>query len=235
VNLILLFPDDFVDTNRVRLTGRRHAHVCTVQRAEVGTELRVGLLNDRVGRGRVTALTATALEMEVALAEPPPAPLPVSLLLALPRPKSLKRLLQAVTAMGVKRLTLVNSWRVEKSYWLSPTLEAGMVREHMILGLEQERDTVLPEVSLRRRFKPFVEDEVPRLIEGTVALAAHPAAPEACPRNVQQPVTLAVGPEGGFTPYEVELLCRQGFRAVTLGPRPLRVEQAIAALLGRLF
>ena len=95
-------------------------------------------------------------------------------------------------------------------------------------------DTRLPEVMLRPRFKPFVEDEVPALSSGSRALLAHPYARQPCPRRVQEPVTLAVGPEGGFIAYEVELLEAQGFEAVSLGARILRVEHAIPALLGRL-
>ena len=48
-------------------------------------------------------------------------------------------------------------------------------------------------------------------------------------------MTLAIGPEGGFIPYEVEALQRAGCRPVSLGPRRLRVEQAVAVLLGRLL
>jgi 16S rRNA U1498 N3-methylase RsmE len=85
------------------------------------------------------------------------------------------------------------------------------------------------------RFKPFVEDELRGLIAGTQALVAHPAAARPCPHAVHDPVSLAVGPEGGFTPYEVELLCAHGLEAVSLGARPLRVEHAVPALLGRIL
>ena len=40
------------------------------------------------------------------------------------------------------------------------------------------------------------------------------------------PVTLLVGPEGGFSEEEVESARAQGFRSVGLGPRILRVETA---------
>jgi RsmE family RNA methyltransferase len=236
MNLVLLFAEDFRgDGERVRLEGRRARHVREVHRAAVGSCLRVGVLNDRVGVGKITAMTDSAVEMHVTLDGPPPAPLPVTLLVALPRPKTLRKVLQAVTAMGVKRIVLMKTWRVEKSFWLSPLLAEEALREQLVLGLEQAGDTVLPSVTVRRRFKPFVEDEVPALAAGTLALAAHPAASVACPRAVGRPVTLAVGPEGGFIPYEIDALRAQGFEAVSLGERRLRVEHALPALLCRLF
>jgi 16S rRNA (uracil1498-N3)-methyltransferase len=235
MNLILLFEEDFVGAQRVRLHGRRAQHVLAVHRAHVGDALRVGLVNAQIGSGVITSLSSDALELEVVLNHLPPPPLPVTLLLALPRPKSLKKVLQAITAMGVKRIVLMATWRVEKSFWDSPVLRAEGLHEHMVLGLEQARDTVLPEVTLRRRFKPFIEDEVPDLISGTRALLAHPAATRPCPRDVHGPVTLAVGPEGGFIAYEVDRLQAQGFEVVSLGARSLRVEHAVPALLGRLF
>ncbi len=137
--------------------------------------------------------------------------------------------------MGVQRLILVNAWRVEKSFWASPVLAPAAVREQLVLGLEQGGDTMLPTVELRRRLKPFVEDEAPALIAGTRALLAHPRAAVPCPRGLTEPVTLAIGPEGGFIEYELDLLVAHGFEAVTLGPRPLRVEHAVPALLGRIL
>jgi RsmE family RNA methyltransferase len=192
-------------------------------------------MNGQLGRGVITALRDDALEMDVALDQAPPPPLPVTLVLALPRPKSLKKVLAAVTTMGVKRVVLLNTFRVEKSYWQSPLLQPTALREQLLLGLEQAGDTVLPEISLRHRFKPFVEDEIAELTRGTRALVAHPTAVRPSPRDVQQAVTLAVGPEGGFIPFEVELLQAHGFEPVSLGVRRLRVEHAVPALLGRLF
>ena len=49
-----------------------------------------------------------------------------------------------------------------------------------------------------------------------------------------QPRIIAVGPEGGFIPYEIELLQQAGFNTLGLGPRIYRVETVIPLLLGKL-
>jgi 16S rRNA (uracil1498-N3)-methyltransferase len=235
VNLVLLLPGDFTGPDRVRLTGRRLEHVARVHRARVGDTLAVGLLEGDLGRGRVLRLDEGGLELEVALDQPPPPKLPLTLVLALPRPKVLNRTLAAAASLGVARICLVNAWKVEKSYWKSPRLDPDNLRLQRLLGLEQARDTRMPELTLHRLLRPFAEDELPALVRGSLGLVAHPGAPEPCPRAVAGPVTLAIGPEGGFLPAEVDLLERAGCRPVHLGARILRVETAVAALAGRLF
>jgi RsmE family RNA methyltransferase len=231
MNLILLFQDDFIDTTIARLQGRRLKHVLEVHRASVGDELCVGVLNGQIGSGKVTLLTQSVMEMEVRLERAPPAALPMTLILALPRPKALRRALRSVSSLGVKRIILLNCFRVEKSFWQSPFLGEASLKEQLILGLEQARDTVLPEVQLQPLFKPFVEDELPALIKGTLPLVAHPYATEICPRDLKRAVTLAIGPEGGFIPYEMEKLGACGFTPVQMGERILSVETAVPALI----
>lgn len=235
MNLLILHPEDCPEPGLARLSGRRLQHVREVHRAAVGETLRVGLLGGDMGSAEIVALSEVELVLRYTLEQAPPPKLPVTLLLALPRPKMLKRILETVATMGVQRLVLMNSYRVEKSFWDSPWLQAESVREQLLLGLEQGRDTVLPEVVLEPRFKPFVEDRLPGLSAGTRKLVAHPVAAETCPVQLQEPVTLAIGPEGGFIPYEVDKLREQGFEVVHLGSRILRVETAVPVLLSRLF
>lgn len=236
MNLLLLEDGDFVAEGRAVLRGRRLKHLHEVHRAAVGDSLRVGRLGGLMGEGRLLRLDSDEAELAVATLDlPPPAKLPLTLLLALPRPKMLKRVLQTVASMGVPRLVLLNSYRVEKSFWQTPFLEPAAIREQLILGLEQARDTVLPEVSIEQRFKPFVEDRLPQLAAGTLGLVGHPGAYPACPRAVDGAVTLAIGPEGGWIPYEVDKLQAAGLQPVQLGERILRVETAVTALLARLF
>lgn len=234
MNVILMEPADFTASGEVRLTGRRLAHVVSVHRASVGDQLRVGLLDGLMGEGVVTAIDDAALSMTVSLHEQPPPKQPVILVLALPRPKMLKRILQMVTTLGIEHLVLLNSFRVEKSFWQSPWLRADAIHEQLLLGLEQARDTVMPRVTLAPRFKPFVEDQLPELLQGRQGLLAHPVGGHPCPASLPMPFLLVIGPEGGFIPYEVEQLQRAGLMTVGLGSRILRVETAVAVALGRL-
>jgi RsmE family RNA methyltransferase len=235
VNLLLLEEADFIAADRVILRDRRLTHMQEVHRSQVGDSLRVGKIGGLMGSAELLRLDTTEAELRVALDQPPPNKLPLTMVLALPRPKMLRRVFQTVAAMGVPRIVLVNSYRVEKSFWQTPFLEPDAIREQLILGLEQARDTVLPQIIIEKRFKPFVEDRLPAITEGTLGLVGHPGNYPPCPRGLDQPVTLAIGPEGGWIPYEIDLLAKSGLQPVQLGDRILRVETAVTALLARLF
>lgn len=235
MNLLLLHDADFIAIDRVRITDRRLQHLNNVNKASVGQSLRAGRLGGLQGQASLLSISNTAAELQVDLQQPAPAKLPITLVLALPRPKMLRRTLQTIASMGVEKLVLVNSYRVEKSFWQTPFLLPDAINAELILGLEQARDTVLPEVILAKRFKPFVEDDLPAITANTRGLVAHPGDYPDCPRALSEPVTLAIGPEGGWIPYEVELLVKAGLQPVQLGERILRVETAVPALLARLF
>ena len=239
MNLLLLFPQDFISANRVRLNDHRLQHLLSIKKVCTNDVLDVGLLNDKQGKGRVVSINPEQIELEVQLDKDSVAPLAVNLILALPRLKMLKRILQTISAMGVKQLSLIHSAKVEKSYWQSPWLESEKMQQHLILGLEQAKDTQMPEVKFFKRFKPFIEDVAPELIYGTQAIVAHPGRGEQCfyeaANKRKQIVSLAIGPEGGFTDYEIDKFEQANFQTCHLGERILRVENAIPVLLGRLL
>jgi len=240
MNVVLLEPAELLPDGTARLDGRRAAHVAEVLRPAAGERILAGVVGGRLGEAEVLSVSppgagAPALVLAPRLDREPPPPSPVALLLAVPRPKMLRRVLQAAAAMGVKRIALCGSYRVEKSYFGSPALEPAAIREELLLGLEQGRDTVLPEVTVDRFFKPFLEDRLDALFPEPVRLLAHlagatplEAAPPAGARAV-----VAIGPEGGWTAYEAGRLVEKGFRPVTLGPRPLRVDAAVPFAVGQ--
>lgn len=235
MNLLLLEPHHFIDEHHALLDVGQRRHVLEVHKAELGETLRVGMLNGLMGQGVISQLSLNEIRLTVTLDTPPPSPLPLTVLLALPRPKMLKRSLQHLTTLGVKKIVLMNSYRVEKSFWQSPWLSPEKLHEQLILGLEQARDTILPEIVIEKRFKPFVEDRLPALMAGKRGLVAHPIGGERCPHQLSEPAVLAIGPEGGFIEYEVEKLAEVGMQRIHLGSRILRVETAVTAITSKLF
>lgn len=236
MNLILISPQEYIDaSNRVRLTGRRYKHIREVHKAKTGDTLSVGVINAKIGRGKVIGIDENSVELEIELTDDPPEPLPLMLILALPRPQVIKRVLLCAGSLGIKKIVLLNFFRVEKSLWQSSSLQEAAIREQLILGLEQAKDTVLPEVMLKKSFKKFAEDELPGIIRGTLPLVAHPGSEFLCPQNVKKPVTLVIGPEGGLIDHELKKLVSLGFKPVDLGPRILRVESVVSFIVGKLF
>ena len=235
MNLLILFKTDFISPDTVSLNGQRFEHLRKILRVGQGDFVKAGLLDGMLGTGEVIELNRDDIKLRVKLDSEPPPALPLTLICALQRPQTMKKVLQAVIAYGVKKLYFIHSKKVEKSYWSSPLLQEDALRKHIILGLEQSGDTVMPEIHFRQKFKPFVEDELTGIVGDSLGLTAHPSGREACPAQVGKAVTLCVGPEGGFTDYEIEMLEEHACPAVHLGTRPLRTEFAVCALLGRLF
>ncbi len=235
MNLLLFSAADRLDQQRIRVAGERLQHMVQVLGSQVGDELRVGEVGGMAGTGRLLEINEQQAVLAVELDRPPPPKLPLCLVLALPRPKMLRRIIRTVAELGVAELHLINSYRVDKSYWHTPALQADTLRGYLLQGLEQSRDTLLPTVSCHRRFKPFVEDDLPAMAAGRRALLAHPGDYPPCLAEPHRQTLLVIGPEGGFIPYEVEKLELAGCDTVSLGPRILRVETALTALVGRLF
>lgn len=235
MNLLLLYEEDRVRDDRFRIAGRRAVHLRNVLNVSEGDDLRVGLLEGPLGRGTVLAV-GEAIEITCIFEEKPPRP-PLDLVLAVPRPKSLKKLLPEVVALGVDRLVLLRTWRVAKPYLSTAILARGeyvsLVREGMMQGVT----TRAPTVTVEPLFKPFVEDRLPAFAKGRKKLVAHPYAARPLASHRIEPearVTLLIGPEGGLIPYEIETLQAIGFEPVKLGDRILRVETACVAALAQI-
>lgn len=235
MNLILLFQNDYISDTEIQINDHRFEHIKEVHKAKVGDELDVGLLNGKMGTGKIKAINNDNAILSVNLYQEPPSSLPLTLIIALPRPKVTSRLLQHCTSLGVKEIIFLNSYRVEKSYWNSPRLSPEKVEGAFIEGLQQAKDTLIPSLKLEKLFKPFVEDRLPDLCKGKQSFVAHPYTDKTCPRDSKAETVLVIGPEGGFIPYEIEKLQEAGCETISLGERILKVETAVTALIAKLF
>ncbi len=238
MNLILLDEHE-LDQQQVTLRDRRAQHIVRVIKAGVGERLRVGVVG--VGRGfgtvvRVDTSLATQDIVTINVGElgPQPAGIETVLTLAMPRPKVVPRVVAAAASMGVARIELTNAWRVDKSYFGSPSLSPNALAAAARLGCEQGGFVQVPTVTVFSRFMLWLEG-LPQT-ETETRVAAHPGSPTMLDGvgDLSGRARLAIGPEGGWIRAELDSLEGADFDAVSIGLGILRVETAVAALLGQL-
>jgi RsmE family RNA methyltransferase len=146
----------------------------------------------------------------------------------------MRRLWAPLASLGVDHIILTNADKVERNYFATHWLNEQTYRPLLIEGVEQSGDTRLPKVSILRRFKPFIEDQLDKEFGQAHKLLLHP-------RNARPlydtafrkgaHVLVAIGPEGGWSDYEVDILVSHGFECVAHGWRILRSDVACIATI----
>ncbi len=241
MNLLILTPDDMSGDAIYRVSGRRLEHMLTVLKLEAGDPIEIGLLNGPQGIGRIIAIEQQEASVEVEWFQEYRVPRPtIDLICAMPRPKILRKVLYVAGMTGIRSIHLVRANRTEKSYFLSPLLEQENYLPYLLEGLSQGKQTRLPSVHVHPLFRPFVEDDLPRLEGFSTAaklladLKSELWLNEIMPAELPNHLFVAVGPEGGLVEFERDLLVGAGFRPFLLGKATLRVEFALMAALAQI-
>lgn len=232
VNLVLIEPAELVD-GVVAVGDRRARHLRDVLGVTVGSRVRAGVIGGGIGTAEVVADDGARIALRLAVTEPAPPPLPVELVLAVPRPKVVSRVIEAAASFAIARIALTNAWRVDKSYLDSPRLRPDALAEAARLGAEQGATTHLPPIEVHRRLMGLLDARWPAP-GPDVRLIAHPGGAPLERAVRAAPLTLAIGPEGGWIAREVDTFVARGFTPVSLGAPILRVETAVAAALGQI-
>lgn len=205
--------------------GEGEAHHLRVLRLAVGARI---ALRDGAGHtatGRLVRISKAHALVEVDEAAEVEPPAPIHLLVPVADRDRMLWLAEKAAELGVA------SWRPvlwHRSRSVSPRGDGptfrGKVRARMVAAMLQSRFSWLPEL--------FPEATPEHAIAaapagGRIALAQEGGAMLAA--TAPAPITLAVGPEGGFEPRELEQLVQGGFTLCTLGPSVLRFETAAVA------
>lgn len=208
-------------------TDPRAQHLLAVLRRKEGETFDAGLIDGPRGKGVVRAITAEALTLEFTWGEAPPPLLPITLLIGLPRPQTARKILQEATALGVGELVFVQSEKGEASYASSTLWSSGEWRRHVIAGAEQAFCTRLPRV----RFGETLVTVLASVASGgtRIAFDNYEGAAALSAADLSAPVTLAFGPERGWSAKEREQLRVASFALAHLGERVLRAETAVVA------
>lgn len=233
----ILFEKEEIKDGLATFGGVRAEHVLNVLHGTVGQRLKTGEVDGPVGCGEILVIGddgSVTVRLEHDGESLPPC---VDLILAPPRPRVMKRLLPQLAALGVGRLVLVGAKKVEKDFWGATLLKEEIYRPLLVDGLMQSGTTALPRISTVRNFQKWLKTDLDGEFPSRRRIVAHPYGAEKEPSAATSGagrLLLAVGPEGGWTDEEVALLEQKGFARYSLGPRILRTDTAVVALLARL-
>jgi len=227
MNIILIRPEEISGGTAV-LNDFRFTHIKKILKASAGDSLKAGILGCGLGTAEILSITDSSVTLRPDCGTDAPAPLPVTFVLALPRPKVFRRVLFGLVCAGVKDIRIINSWRVDKSYWDSPYLDREKIDEHIFDALQQAKDTIPPKVTLHRFFMDFIENGMP---ETENRFLAHPGGEVL--KSFPKPCCIAVGCEGGFIQKELDTFEKYGFQQFSAGDRILTTEYAVPYILGK--
>jgi len=240
MNLIIISNSD-IKKDLVHLTDARATHIRTILRSGVGDIIEIGLINGPRGKAEIIKITDNEVVLKSdELKEYPPQQPTIDLICALPRPQTLKKVLITSATMGVRHLYLIRANRVEKSYFHSPLLQPENYTPFLIEGLSQGKHTRLPEVSIHDRFKVFFDEVLPQFINKSSVKPTLLLPDMDSSHNLSEVYSnktsslVAIGSEGGWVPFELDLMENIGFKKFTLGRWTLRVETAVSGILNQI-
>ena len=224
-----------VDSDHITLSGSEAHHLIHVMRAEIGDQL---ILFDGSGSqfsAEIQQLKKNSAELLICERQPIDVELPAQLTVAtaLPKGDRQKWLVEKLVELGTSRLIPLASQRaVAKPVSQAlARLERGVVESSKQCGRNR-----LMTIDSPLTVAELIEQNSP----DTFCIVAHPQPPtnglsldEQLAAQPKTNLLLAIGPEGGWTPEEIEQFEAAQWQVVDLGPRVLRMETAAIALVAR--
>ena len=227
------YVDSPIVANEASLVGQEAQHLAKTLRARLGDE--VTLFDGSGGEftARVRHIGRSAVELDVIARHEVERELPflLSLGVALPKGDRQRWLAEKAVELGVARLTPL---RTERGVAQPIARALERLRRVVIEASKQCGRNRLMEVLEPQELRDYVTGAPANAVRWIAhpGASASPGPAESVARGDvdQRPFYLAIGPEGGFTPGEVELAQAACWRNVNLGSRMLRVETAAVAL-----
>ncbi len=160
-------------------------------------------------------------------------PLAITLVQAIARGEKMDLILQKATELGVARVLPVTSDRTEVKLD-EDRADKRILHWQRVLesACEQCGRAQIPQIE-----SPLTLERAARLLadETDTKLVLHPEGGRPLSQiDCGESVSIAIGPEGGFSDRDLAVLDQAGFQRITLGPRVLRTETAGLATLAAL-
>lgn len=214
--------------NRAALTGEHAAHLARVLRARPGQEFEISV-DERIRLGRVLTVADDRVEFELGETLATSAIAPVAVLLAVFKFDRMEWAIEKLTELGVARVVPVLARRTDAHLAAAAARRVERWRRVALQASEQSRRAAPPEIATPARLeREVLEPAGARIVlaeseRGTTLKQALAAG------SSTAALSLAIGPEGGWTSEELKLFVDHGWTAASLGAGILRAETAAIA------
>jgi len=223
--------------DQVRVTSPEADHITRVLRMGPGERL---ILMDGTGARFQAVIRSTRpgevlLDLERALPAPPPSPVEITLCASLLKSRPMDLMIQKTSELGVHRIQPMLCTRT--TVRLPPNRVESRLRHwrEIARSAAKQADRAVPaHVEGPKAFEDVLmewrESRLPKVLlyEGEASLDLKTLLRRTRP---EKGIAMVVGPEGGFTPREVDAARTSGFVPVSLGRRILRSETAGLAVV----
>jgi len=223
----------------VELPRETASHVAKVLRARAGDPLILFNGDGREFDGVIEAVRGSRVSAAVGEGRSVDreSPLAITLVQCVPRGDRMDFIVQKATELGVARIVPVLSQRsVVRLDPAQAQAKALHWRAVAVSACEQCGRNRLPGIEVAQPLLNYLGEAAPSgprfVFEPDAAPRPRAVAPDAAGETAACPAAhVAVGPEGGFAPDELEAFRVAGYSRVGLGPRILRAETAAIAAL----
>jgi 16S rRNA (uracil1498-N3)-methyltransferase len=219
---------DEVSGDRASLVGAHAQHLAQVLRGRVGQEFDIAT-GDSVRRGRILSITSGRIEFELGEVIPAAKIPNLIIILSIFKFDRMEWAIEKCVELGVGRIVPVAAQRTEAH--LAKAAEKRVERWQRIAlqASEQARRASAPEISAPQSLPAAVA-----AARGNRIVLAESEEQMSLKEALQTPnslreITLAFGPEGGWTESELKLFHEAGWRPASLGSTILRAETAVIA------
>jgi 16S rRNA (uracil1498-N3)-methyltransferase len=222
-----------VQANQIALTTEQHHYLTRVIRLQAGGQFQAidgtgqlylaEILADTSSR----TTTGTAQIIQISMTLSPQLP-PITLICALPKGNSFDDIVRACTELGVTNIlpaisdrTLLNPSPQKLQRWRKIAQEATEQSERMVsptINETQALQAIFSQLTApSHKYLCEARGEHPHLL--TTLQATHT-------QDIPITITIAIGPEGGWTDAEIHLAIEHDFQLVSIGRNVLRTITA---------
>lgn len=221
---MMLFYTENIDDNIAFLGEEESLHCARVLRKRVGDEIHLVDGHGKIFVGNIISLNKKKVEVQLNRVVVEEQKMPFSVNIAIAPTKNIGRIewfLEKSTEVGLDSVYFIETEHSERR-----KVRLDRLQKIVLSAMKQSKRTFLPQLNDLQKLESFLKTApdfdqkfVAWCVEGTDNLLKNNI-------NSNASIMVLIGPEGGFSPDEVELCKQYGYEPISLGKSRLRTETA---------